>query len=161
MTVNDTVRQKVADWRPTEGRGVLTVPDAGGWSVAVTADCRDEVGCLVWEVSLRYAGAPAGRADADLAAWAGRIASQATGLLEPLKVVEVDPERREALLRSDPPAAQGDRVTYYELMLQGTAAATLRRFEAARRGPGRREQVAFALTDEAIAKLVAVVAGVV
>src|SRR5262249_22519771 len=95
--------------------------------------------------------APAGNS---LSAWAERVAGRVTGLLEPLKVVEVDAERGEALLRSDQPTQRGEKLFYYEVLLQNTTAASVRRYRALP-GNGRREQVAFALTKEALAKFVA------
>ncbi|HZT83072.1 MAG TPA: hypothetical protein VFA26_22780, partial [Gemmataceae bacterium] len=67
--------------------------------------------------------------------------------------VEVDAARNEALLRSVEPTRRGDDAFYSELLLRGTRAAELRRYRAAR-PDARREQVAFALTHEALAKVV-------
>src|SRR5262249_30387861 len=118
-------------------------------SAALAADRCDEVGCLLWEVPLRRpAGAPAG----DPRAWAGRLTARVTGLLEPLRLVEVDEARNEALLRSEEPGRKGGDQFYYEVLLRGARAAELRRYRAAR-PDARREQVAFALTHEALAKL--------
>src|SRR5207244_339711 len=120
MTLENTVLAKVTEWRPTAGRQQLNIPDDGaGWAVTLTADRCDDLGILLWEMTLRRTGAaPAG---ADLRAWADRAAARATGLLEPLKVVEVDGERREALLRSATPTARGERRLYYEVLLKGDA----------------------------------------
>jgi hypothetical protein len=154
MTLNDTALQKLADWRPSAGRQTLNLPDQGsGWAVAVTADRHDELGSLVWEVTLQRA-APAAAA-ATLSGWAQRVADRVTGLLEPLKVVEIDAQRGEALLRSDEPAQRADRLLYYEALLQNTTRATVRRYQGSHQAGGRREQVPFALTNEALAKLIA------
>jgi hypothetical protein len=134
--------------------------DASNWHVSVTTDRRDEIGCALWEVDLRCGRDVGPHADSDLTAWANRLASSVSGLLEALKVIEVDPIRNEALLRSDPPHYQDEHVAYYELHLRGTSSATLRRYVAALRSPERREQITFTLTNEVIAKLVADVAGV-
>lgn len=156
MTINETVRQKVADWRPGEGRSTLTIPDDGsGWSVAVTADRREELGCLLWDVSLSSAERP----DATLGDWADQIAGRVSGLLEALKVIEVDGMRNEAILRSDKPAVQGEQVAYYEALLTGTTRGTFRRYQASHQGTERREQIPFALTHEVLAKLVGDLAG--
>ena len=45
------------------------------------------------------------------------------GLLEPLKVYEVDDTRNEAVLRSEAPAAKGDALSYYEIRLSGLSTA--------------------------------------
>jgi hypothetical protein len=157
MTLNATVQQKLADWRPPgEGRHTLPITDEGsGWSVAITADRQDSIGCLLWEVTLR---ARAARPDLSLRTWAQETAKRVRGLLEPLKVIEIDDQRNEALLRSDEPASKGDRLAYYELLLQGTTGASLRRYEGFRDPGQRREQVPFIVTHEALARIVADIA---
>lgn len=149
MTLENTVQQKVSEWRPPGGRQSLTVRDEpSGWSVTVTADRCDALGCLVWELRLHRQTAVPGQT---LRAWADGIARRVSGLLESLKVVEVDAERNEALLRSATPAAKGDQLFYYEVLLKNTTEALVRRYQA--NGDGnRRAQVAFALTYEALAK---------
>jgi len=156
MTLTETVRRRTAEWRPAgEGRHVFAIPDEGaGWSVAVTADRCDQVGCLIWEVALHSSTperAPDGKMLTD---WAHRAADRVTGLLEGLKVVEIDPTRNEALLRSDVPAWQGDDVAYYEIILSGAGRATVQRFRGSRQPGQRREQTLFSLTHDALAKLV-------
>jgi hypothetical protein len=155
MTLTETVRRKIAEWRPAgEGRHVFAIPDEGtGWTVAITADCCDDVGCRLWEISLQSGTSAASDAEA-LAGWARRAAERVTGLLEGLMVVEVDPTRNEALLRSDAPAWQGENVTYYEAILNGAGRATVQRFRGSRQPGQRREQTAFSLTHDALAKLV-------
>jgi hypothetical protein len=153
MTLSETVLQKVADWRPAGGdREILAIaPEGSGWSVAVTVDRKDDLGCLLWEVTVK---APANRANMTLQSWAYQMAENVRGLLERLKVVEIDVERREAMLRSDGPSQRGDQLAYYEIMIAGTADATLRRYRALRQGNQRRQQVPFTLTHEVLAKVV-------
>jgi hypothetical protein len=154
MMLNETVLHELAEWRPAGGRQTLNLSDkASGWALAITADRNDELGCLAWELSFQRSGkAPAGH---DLAGWAQRVADRVTGLLEPLKVVEVDCLRREALLRSNEPAQRQDRILYYEVLLKNNNQATVHRYKGFPLSTGRREQVAFALTHEALAKLAA------
>jgi hypothetical protein len=110
----------------------------------------------VWELILTRTGdAPEGLT---LKAWAADVADRVTGLLEPLKLVEVDDARGEALLRSEAPAQKGARVAYYEVRLFGPGRAVVRRFTASRTESGR-EQTAFALTHEVLAKLAGDIAG--
>lgn len=151
MSLENTLLEKLADWRP-DGRQQLIVPGEA-WTVVLAADRSDQVGCLLWELTLRRAAA-AGPGK-PLQAWAERVAGRVTGLLEPLKLLEVDSLRDEALLRSEEPAQRGEKLFYYELLLQGRGEALLRRYHGAHHGQARREQVAFALTHEALAKLVA------
>ena len=152
MTLAEALRAKLADWTPAGGgRHSLshTDPDAG-WAVAVSADRTDTIGCLAWELSAARTGpAPAG---ATSRGWAEAVAGKATGLLEPLRVLEVDPTEDLAVLRSDGPAVAGDEVKYYEVRLHGTERATVRRYQASKTQGGR-TQVPFALTHEAVAKL--------
>jgi len=152
MTLENTLRKKLADWRPPEGRRDLTVTDeTSGWAVTLSADRGDVLGCLVWEMSARRLSASTGQ---NLRGWADRIAGRVTGLLEPLKVVEVDTERAEAILRSETPSQQDNKFLYYEVLLRNTTQATVRRYQAGRDG-AKRAQVAFALTHEGLAKLAA------
>jgi hypothetical protein len=156
MSLSATLLEKLAEWRPGRGRQTLNVPDEGaGWAVSVTADRADELGCLVWELAVRRSAPLAGGDAAALRAWGDRIAARARGLLETLKVVEVDAERDEAILRSDAPSAKGDDRFYYEVHLKGTGSAAVRRYHGSLAGNGKREQIAFALTHEALARLAA------
>jgi hypothetical protein len=152
MNRNEAVLAKLADWRPPEGRQSLLVQDESPWAVTLTADRADQLGCLVWELDLRKK-ALAGSDAAALQTWAARVAERATGLLESLKVVEVDVARGEALLRSEVPVSRGEQVLYYEVFLASRGSAGLRRYQAPRSASGKREQIAFALTHEALAKL--------
>lgn len=158
MTLTESLLPKLSEWRPAgAGRHSLgaAIPEAG-WAVQLTADKADSLSCLVWEVALARTGAaPEGLT---LRAWAEGVAKRATGLLEPLKLLEVDDARAEAVLRSESPAKMGERLAYYEVRLSGLDRATVRRY-AAGRAAGGREQVAFALTHEVLAKLAGDIAG--
>jgi hypothetical protein len=57
-------------------------------------------------------------------------------------------------LRSDAPANKADAVSYYEVRYQGRNRVTLARFQATKRSPAQRKAVPFALTHEALAKVV-------
>jgi hypothetical protein len=153
MTLDETVLQKLADWHPTRGkRQTLAVPDEGsGWAANLVVDRHDELSSALWEVDIRRVAAPP--AGMTLDGWANSVASRVTGLLEPLKVLEIDAERNEALLRSNQPSRRSDDLFYYEVLLKGIKAASVRRYQG-NPGGGRREQVPFVLTHEAVAKLV-------
>jgi hypothetical protein len=153
MTLEKLLLERLAKWRPDSARQTLEVslPESG-WAAAVTADHVEVLGCRLWELALRRldGAAPAD----DLRSRADRIAARATGLLESLRVVEVDAPAGVALLRSDAPGQWGDGLFYYEVLLRADGRTTLRRYQAP--GPDRpcREQVPFTLTHEALAKLV-------
>jgi len=152
MTLANILLEKLTEWRPPEGRASLCAVDpATGWGVTLTADRRDGVGCLLWELGVRRASAPAGDS---LRAWAERIGERATGLVESLAVLEVDELRNEALLRSDGPLARGDRLVYFEILLRGTTEAIVRRYQSSHQAGEKRQQVPFALTYEGVAVLV-------
>jgi hypothetical protein len=153
MTLNEILPEKLANWRPT-GRQSLNVAGAGAaWSADVTADCVDQVGCRLWELTLRRVGT--GLGTAALKEWAVRAADRVTGLLEPLKLVEVDEPRRVALLRSETPGQRGDDLFYYEALLHSTGTIEFRRFQGSHQPGSHRQQVAFTLTHDALTKLVA------
>ncbi len=156
MTLTESLLRKLSEWRPTgSGRHTLAAA-ADGWTAHLAADKADALACLVWELTLARTGdAPAGLT---LKAWAEGVAARATGLMEPLKVLEVDDARVEALLRSEAPAKKGERVAYYEVRLFGLTRATAQRFAATRTESGR-EQMPFALTHEVLAKLAGDIAG--
>jgi hypothetical protein len=159
MTLADNLQAKLASWRPSgEGRHSFAAafPEAG-WAAHLSADHNDVVGSLVWEFALtRTADAPPGLT---LAGWAAGIAGRASGLLEDLKLIEVDDPRQEAVLRSDDPTVKGDVAAYYEVRLHGLTKAVVRRYQANRAAGTRREQVAFPLTHEVLAKLAGDIAG--
>jgi len=63
----------------------------------------------------------------DLKAWADRIASRVTYLMEPLVVLEHDKVGGEVELRSQTPTPRGDRRSYFEVRLNHHGAMTLSR----------------------------------
>src|SRR5262245_49189747 len=110
MIRSEAVLPKLADWQPPGGgRQTLHVTDeATGWIACVTADRNDVLGCLVWELALRRSNPAGDGAKLALTKWAETAAAMVTGLLEPLKVIEVDLPKNEALLRSVQPTRRGD-----------------------------------------------------
>src|SRR5437868_6361339 len=129
MTLEETLLQKLSEWQPPPGRHTLTVP-ATGWTVSLTADRCDVLGCLAWELTLQRKGS----STSGLRTWADRIADRVTGLLEPLKVHEVDEPLNQAQLRSGGPTQRGDKLGYYEVVLNGTTSAIVRRYQASQAG---------------------------
>jgi hypothetical protein len=155
MNLAETLLGKLADWRPAgEGRHSVRIglPDHG-WTVGLTADRADSVGCRLTQLDAARSE-PVADDDAALEAHARRAAGRVTGLLEPLRLVEIDRGRHVALLRSDAPAAKGDALQYYEVQFTGRNRVTVERFKANKNGPGGREAIPFALTHEVIGKLV-------
>ena len=151
MTLEEALLQKLAEWRFDNGPRTLVAPHPeGGWTAAVKAEHSDRVGCQVWDLNLtRPEAAPV---STDLKTRAERTAARVTGLLEPLKLIEVDADRDAALLRSAAPAKRGDDLYYYEVELKTGGATTVRRYQGSSAGAAR-QQIAFPLTHEALAKV--------
>jgi hypothetical protein len=147
MTLENTLLQKLSEWQAPAGRQELHVATAG-WRATVIADRSDALGCLLWELNLQREGT----ADVDIQSWAANVAERVTGLIQPLKVIEVDQLRKEAQLRSDIPSVRGDKRCYHELILSALGRAVLRRFQSASGETGR-SQMVFAITHEALARL--------
>jgi hypothetical protein len=154
MTYDDALVERLAGWRP-EGTGPHSLAHTGenGWTVGVTAESTDTVGGRLTEIAVTRPAPDKPATATSLKKWAGRVADRATGLLEPLKLIEVDGARAEAVLRSETPAVRGNSVEYYEVLLRGRRSASLKRYRATRSGSGKRRAVPFALTHEAIAKV--------
>jgi hypothetical protein len=152
MNLDERLLEKLAEWRPDSGRQTLVVAEPTiNATVTVTADRSDVVGAQLWEVTLER---PANLDTAGLKAWAEKTATRATGLLEPLRVLEIDGEGSTALLRSQAPTQRGDNLFYYEMTLRGQGRAHLARYKASVKPDGKREQINFGLTHETLAKLV-------
>ena len=147
MTLDELLLRKLAEWRPDSVRQPLEVNHpAGGWKVAVFAECIDTLGCRLREVVLTRT-TPLSSQDS-LADQAGRLAGRVFGLLEPLRLIEVDAEHQLAQLRSQSPARRGESLQYYEVLRHIDGTTRLGRFEV---GPtaGKRQAVGFTLTHEA------------
>jgi hypothetical protein len=148
MTLRESLLARLSEWLPAgAGRHSMTHTDAGH-TVGLTADRADSLSCLVWELAV----APTEPTTVAVREWAAAVATRATGLMEPLTVHEIDAGRGEAVLRSTAPSANGGALAYYEVNLHADGRAVVRRFHGSKATPGR-EQVAFALTHEVVAKL--------
>ena len=122
---------------------------AAGLAFELDLEKADELACVVTRVQV----APTARPSLPLAERGLAIANRITGLMEPLRVVEVDAPAAVAQLRSQTPATVGDGRAYYELLLEASGRATLRRY-VGRSDEPRREPAPFTLTREALAKLI-------
>jgi hypothetical protein len=151
MTLADSLLESLSAWQTTGDGRHLHRHLAGDWSVELTADRVDSVGCACWELTVSRAWV--NEPQRNLRQWAERIATRTTGLLESLQVIEVDDEKNEAILRSSKPSKKADIAQYYEVHLFGMGLATVRRYAADIGAGTRREQVSFVLTNEVIAKL--------
>jgi len=147
MTLEKTLRQQL---NSTDPGGFHF--HAAGWDVTLTSDQRDRLSCALKELTLER-NTPIAE---ELKPWAERVAGRATGLLESLRLIEIDQPIGRALLRSETPTVQDGKVFYYELWLERTdrTSANLRRYAGDRVGGDKREAVSFVLTHDAIVKIV-------
>jgi hypothetical protein len=144
--IAETLLAKLNEWEAADlGRRELTValPESP-WTVHLTADRADSLSCLLWEVVLTSSEA----VDGSLKARAEALA-KLPGLTEPLKLIEFDDARQVALLRSESPTKRSSTLAYYELEMTA-GRRTLRRYRASPDQP-RRDQIAFPLTNDALA----------
>jgi hypothetical protein len=153
MTPAETVQEKLASWHPTDnGRQQLSDNIADlGWIMKLTADRHDSIGTLVWEFEIHREALSDSKVT--MRAWAEQIVDRVSGLMENLAIHEIDKTSQQALLRSDEPNQRGDRLQYFEVHLFGTYRAVVRRFQSSKSVSGR-EQIAYALTHDTLAKLV-------
>ncbi|MSR52675.1 MAG: hypothetical protein EXS09_05230 [Gemmataceae bacterium] len=155
MTLRETLLPRLAEWasagedRPSER---FPLPEHG-WTACLTAERVDSVGCRILELQLTRDNPVAEDADA-LTSQAKAAASRVTGLMEPLRLVEVDRVHQVAMLRSEGPPSNGDFVQYYEVRFHGRNLIRVERIKASKNHPASRGAIAFALTHEVIAKLV-------
>lgn len=112
-------------------------------------ESADSLSCAFTE--LRLTAAPCDSAACEQRA--ERIGRRLTYLLEPLELIETDPDSGRALLRSSPPQAEESTRTYYEVLVDPTGLVTLQRFRRTRE-PAPRASVACRLTKEALTRLI-------
>jgi len=155
MNLAETLQEKLSEWRPAEeGRpnANFSLPEHG-WTVRLDAERVDTVGCVLNEVTaVRDTTLPDDAAG--LEAHARQAASRTTGLLEPLRLVEVDRAQNVAVLRSETPKTKGDDVRYYEVRFNGLNRVSVKRYKATKKSPAKREATTFALTHEALAHVI-------
>jgi hypothetical protein len=149
MTLASTLLKNLAELPETPGRSTFHVA-SGDWDVRLVVDRKESLGCLLWELAVsRMEGK-----DGEPSAWAARVASRATGLLEPLAVIEIDKERRQALLRSAAPANKPEGPQFYEMLLDSAQSGQLRRWQGSTTQASKRSQIPFGVTFEALTKLI-------
>ncbi|MEI7683901.1 MAG: hypothetical protein WCL32_02660 [Planctomycetota bacterium] len=145
MTLAKNLRQSLTD--PNQGQNGPVTASAGPWSATAHTPHRDKVGAEIDELTVERAAPGPG----SVKGWADKFAGAATGLLEPLKVQEVDAGKNEALIRSSPPSSNDAGADYYEVKLHGTQKASVKRYHAE---GGKRESIPFTLTHDGVEKLV-------
>jgi len=156
MTLSENLLRKLGEQRPTSpGRETLTHADAAsGWTAVLTTEQADALSCRLWDATLRRS-TPGQSLDAKgLRQKAEAVAAGVKGLMEPLRLVECDETRLEAILRSDEPTQRGGKRSHYELRLDAQRRASLKRFQADSDSSAKRVQAPFTLTHEVLGHLV-------
>ena len=150
MTLAETLPQNLSDL-PAGGATSHEIA-ADDWNAELNLDRTDGLASVVRSLKVtRQTPSPAG---ATLAGWGDHVAERVHGLLEDVRVIEVDSTIDRAILRSETPAVQGGRRSYYEIELHGTDAATVQRFTADRDAGTPRQTTGFTLTHEVLGRLV-------
>jgi hypothetical protein len=128
----------------------LTVDD-GAHRLSLSLTASGPVG-LAFDALEFTADTPADRSAEALRAWAERLSSRVTYLMEPLVVLEFDTLSGEAELRSQSPTARGEVRSYYEVRLSKQGALRLSRvvFDEATR---RRRSAPCQMTLEVLERL--------
>jgi hypothetical protein len=151
-----SLSRKIADALDDQGGTVVTPTvlhaEDGPFQMTIRYDLASPVGLRCQSLDFVAASA-ANRSLDELRAWAQRLASRASYLMEPLKFVEADALANEVLLRSDGPTPRQGRRAFYELRIQSPGTVRLSRvsFDETSR---RREPESFQLTREALERLV-------
>jgi hypothetical protein len=149
--LDEILLRKLAEWRPDTANPTLSLTDpAGAWSVTLDAEAVETIGSQLRRVSVRPVTATVA---APLREQADRLAREVTGLLEPLRVVEVDDGAAVAQLRSHAPAQRDGATRYYEVTRHADGTTHLGRYQT-RPAEGKRQAIPFSLTHEALAKIV-------
>lgn len=152
MTLENTIRESLAGWRPN-GEGPHTRSIAfGDVSVELAAAQCDALAARLWSLRVTRHLSETDSAG-DLADRAARLANRVTGLLEPLRVYEVDRLGDRALLRSATPDQSDGATQFHELLLSGRLEAELKRYRV-EAGESKRSAVPYTLTHEVIGKVV-------
>jgi hypothetical protein len=157
MTLAETIQKSLSEYRPAGAGRQTFAQNLPEWTLTASFDKIETLGGLVWEMELDRTGEAA--KGTTLRTWAERSAERVSGLLESLKVYEIDEAHGFAILRSDEPTARGTARTYTEVILKDTAKATVRRYQADTTPGSKRSQIPFAITHESLAKLVEDLAG--
>jgi hypothetical protein len=150
-----SLSQKIAaalEARPQAGAapGRVTVED-GAHSATLHLTASGPVGLAFDALEFATSARPEWSPEA-LRGWGDRLVDRLTYLMEPLVVLEHDPERGEVAIRSRPPTPRAGQRTFYEIRLhrQGTLRLARVAFDEATR---RNRPVACQMTREALERL--------
>lgn len=124
----------------------------GGPTVEVDFTAVESLGCAFRELRVN-ATELRDKPFEDLKTRAEQICRRVTYLLEPIGLLELDPESQVVLVRSTPPAKNGAETAYYELRISAPSNLTLRRYTRSGHD-GAPQFCDIQVTREALLKLV-------
>jgi hypothetical protein len=150
MTLANTLQKKLGEHHSADHPAPHVIRHQG-WNVSLRPEAIDTLGCQLWDVTFQR---EVPQAAGDPRAWAERISRKVTGLLEPLKLVELDAGQNVALVRSAEPTPGSPGLDYHEIELHGTNRAIVRRFRGFQEVGRKREHIPFTVTYDALAKVV-------
>lgn len=154
MSQNAPLQDDLSNWQASGPGPHLHTVDGADYSARFSAEAVESLGAKWNEIEITKHGTVP-----PLNEWAEQIATNARGLREPLKVIEVDGTENVATLRSAEPTVRGNVAEYYEVKLEEGNSATVNRYQADRDAGTPRTSVPFALTHEATAGLVDAIVG--
>jgi hypothetical protein len=154
MSPSAPLQNDLSNWQASGSGPHLHTVDGEGYRARFSAEAVESLGAKWNEIEVVKQGTTP-----PLHEWAEQVATNAKGLREPLKVIEVDGTEQVATLRSAEPTVRGSVAEYYEVKLDDGNTATVNRYQADRDAGTPRTQVPFALTHEATAGLVEAIVG--
>jgi hypothetical protein len=128
----------------------VSLEDAPG-RLTLHLTALDSVGLACSSLEFTTVGRPELSADA-LKRWGERLAARVTYLMEPLKVLEVDPSGGEVQMRSQSPTPRDEKRSYFEIELTRQGTLSMARYayvEASR----QRSQIPCQFTRETLERL--------
>jgi hypothetical protein len=131
--------------------------ESSGYRLRLELDDADKLSlqARALQVSKSTASTPA-QFDADrLRRQADEVARRVTYLTEKIRLVELDQHNHTAQLRSVSPMHDKDGMSYFEILLSGNHALSLRRYQMSEQGTSsQRVGVAFVISQELFERLV-------
>jgi|GEM_PF-2776025 hypothetical protein len=120
------------------------------WRVSMKVEAADSLSTQIWEVAIFRDSQSATASTARFNDLALAMGKRVKGLLEPLRLIEVDVDSKVAILRSDEPTVRKSVRAHYELRIIGENRAELRRYQASTAPASKRAQFGFTLTNEVL-----------
>lgn len=154
MSLHDEVEQRLQELTGWSGEAPQTFSAStdSGAEVVLDLTTVDRLACG-WQRLTIDAKTPAPLSPLQFRTVGQNLCRRLAYLLEPLQVVECDPEIGTMQIRSAPPQREGETVRYYELAVQRNGQLDLHRYTATRGVPGR-AALEIVTTRETLHKLI-------